>query len=452
MKFIKTLLLKLGIDKTVFYTVFSRGWQGITAFLTVGIIAFFLTSEEQGYYFTFSSLLAVQVFVELGLSYVLQQFAGHEKAHLEWTKTGKLLGNEKAKERLASLLKLTMKWYVVAALLILVFLLPIGYWFFSYNQSKNINSVVWRLPWLFLVITFSLQFILTPILSILEGCGKIQNVAKVRLAQDSLGNFLLWIGFSCHFGLYAAPLLNLGRFIISASWLSTGWRKNFFSDILTLLKSNIANQVDWRKEIFPFQWKIAVSWLSGYFIFQLFNPVLFAYHGAKVAGQMGLTLTVTNGIVTIAMAWINTKIPKFCEFIVKENYKNLDNLFFTTLWQSLFAVLVFASSFISTVFFVQYKGYEVGERFLPIIPLFFLFGNIIMNHVIFAMAVYLRAHKQEPLLLNSVVIAVLMSCSTYFFGKFYGALGVTSGYFAITLVSLCWCLSLFFIKRREWHG
>ena len=34
----------------------------------------------------------------------------------------------------------------------------------------------------------------------------------------------------------------------------------------------------------------------GYFIFQLFNPVLFATEGAVVAGQMGMTLAALNGI------------------------------------------------------------------------------------------------------------------------------------------------------------
>ena len=48
-------------------------------------------------------------------------------------------------------------------------------------------------------------------------------------------------------------------------------------------------RVDWRTEIWPFQWRLAVSWLCGYFTFQLFNPILFAVRGPIEAGQMGDT-------------------------------------------------------------------------------------------------------------------------------------------------------------------
>ncbi len=45
--------------------------------------------------------------------------------------------------------------------------------------------------------------------------------------------------------------------------------------------------ISWRREVWPFQWKIAVSWLCDYFIFQLFTPVLFAFRGPVEAGQDG---------------------------------------------------------------------------------------------------------------------------------------------------------------------
>jgi hypothetical protein len=34
--------------------------------------------------------------------------------------------------------------------------------------------------------------------------------------------------------------------------------------------------IDWWKEVWPFQWRIAISYACGFFIFQLFNPVLFS--------------------------------------------------------------------------------------------------------------------------------------------------------------------------------
>ncbi|WP_431243073.1 hypothetical protein ACQ9BO_26135 [Flavobacterium sp. P21] len=116
------------------------------------------------------------------------------------------------------------------------------------------------------------------------------------------------------------------------------------------MEKNDKWNINYRLEIFPFQWKIALSWISGYFIFQLFNPVLFATEGAVVAGQMGMTLTVLNSIFSLAFSWISTKVPVFSSLIAQKNYKDLDALFDKTLLQStalniLFLIVLFVIIF-----------------------------------------------------------------------------------------------------------
>ena len=58
------------------------------------------------------------------------------------------------------------------------------------------------------------------------------------------------------------------------------------------------------------QWRIAVSWMCGYFIFQLFVPVLFAYRGPLEAGQMGISLSISNVLASVAISWVNTKAAR----------------------------------------------------------------------------------------------------------------------------------------------
>lgn len=443
------LLKKIGIDRAVTFTVLGRIWQGIAGILTIWIIARFLSPEEQGFYFTFASILSLQVFVELGLSMVLLQFASHEKAHLQWTEGEILSGDQTAKERLSSLIKLTIKWYGIASLLVILGVLPAGYYFFLRNQVKYLG-VVWQLPWIFMILSFSMFFFVAPFLSILEGCGRVKDVAKLRFKQVIIANLLLWIGLVAGGGLFAASLVHMGGFVVITYWLGNGWRKDFFKDMLTV-QAKQGVKISWREEIFPFQWKIALSWISGFFIFALFNPVLFAYHGARIAGQMGLTLAAYNGITTISMAWINTKVPTFGGFIARKEFSKLDSLFFRVLWQSLAVVVLLTIIFIGIVYLLQAIQDPIGDRFLPGLSVLLLGGVTIINHIVFAQAAYLRAHKQEPLLANSVVGAVLMALSTYFLGKWYGALGITSGYFIFTLLGLGWVTMVFNIKRRLWH-
>ena len=443
-------LKKIGIDRAVTFTVLGKVWHGIAGILTIWIIARFLSPEEQGFYFTFASILTLQVFVELGLSMVLLQFASHEKAHLQWTEGEVLSGNHIAKERLSSLIKLTIKWYGIASLLVILCILPAGYYFFLKNQVKY-SGVIWQLPWIFLILSFSMFFFVVPFLSILEGCGKVKDVAKLRFKQGIIANLLLWIGLVAGWGLFAASLVYIGGFVVISYWMGNAWRKDFFKDMLTL-KAKQGVKISWRQEIFPFQWKIALSWISGFFIFALFNPVLFAYHGAKIAGQMGLTLTAYNGITIISMAWINTKVPAFGGFIAKKEFNKLDSLFFRVLWQSLTVVVLLTIIFIGIVYLLQTIQHPIGDRFLPSLPILLLGGVTVINHIVFAQAAYLRAHKQEPFLLNSVIGGILMAFSTYFLGKWYGAFGAAAGYFFLALIiGLSWATWIFISKRRQWH-
>src|SRR5947207_15746766 len=76
------LRLKLGLDRAVGFTVLARGWSSLAGLMTVALIARFLSPHEQGYFYTFGSLIALQIVFELGFAFVILQMASHERAHL----------------------------------------------------------------------------------------------------------------------------------------------------------------------------------------------------------------------------------------------------------------------------------------------------------------------------------------------------------------------------------
>jgi O-antigen/teichoic acid export membrane protein len=81
----------LGLDKTIVLNIFSRIIQGTSGLIILYFIARHLSKEEQGYYFTFSSILAIQVFFELGLTGIITQYVAHENAHLKWTEKNNVI-------------------------------------------------------------------------------------------------------------------------------------------------------------------------------------------------------------------------------------------------------------------------------------------------------------------------------------------------------------------------
>jgi hypothetical protein len=439
----------IGLDRAIAYTVTGRFWQGMAGIITVLLIARFLTPNEQGYYYTFSSIVALQLVFELGFSFVVLQLAAHERAQLTFLPDGRVKGNAVAHSRLASVLQLSVRWYSLAGLLMAIALLPAGMYFFGTHQSSG-AVVAWKLPWCLLVVAAMLAFQIDPVFSFLEGCGYIAQVAHRRLIQAVLGSLLAWTALATHHGLFSPAMVILGQVTVGLVYL-------FYSHVGRLLKNLLLypageNYVAWRREIWPFQWRIALSALSGYFIFYIFNPLLFAYQGPVEAGRMGISLTVSGAVGVVAMAWMNTKASPFGNLVARNDIDTLDRLFFRTLWQSTILCAI-GTVVLFVCFLVGSSSYpKLAARFLTPWAFGLLLLTMVVNHVIFSEALYLRAHKREPFLVPSVTGAFITLGTTWVLAKFWGANAVALGNFLLTaLIGLPWSTYIFITMRRQWH-
>lgn len=444
----KKLLAYLGVDSTVAYTLAGRGWGLLSGVLTLFLVVRFLTPDEQGYYYTFASLLAMQILFELGMSYVVMQFASHEMAQLSWSASGTIEGDTHAKARLRSLLLLVTKWYGAVAALIVVVILPVGWWFFSVSHAQT--AVMWQNAWIWLVLAASFNIFFMPILALLEGCGRVTEVARLRMYQNIIGSLAAWAMLMGGGGLLAMPAMSTGMAITVIAWL---WhsKKNTLHDLFAHARESGIG-IEWKAEIWPMQWKIALSWLSGYFIFQLFTPVLFAYRGAVEAGQMGLSFSIANALMSVAMAWMGTKAPRFGTLIAMKDYVNLDQLFKLTLTRSLSVMVMLGALLCMANYLVHTINLGFASRLLDPLSFAILILATILNYVTYAQSTYLRAHKQEPFLVISLISAGLIAASTLALGREYGSLGIMSGYLTVcATVGFGWGSKIFFSKRREWQ-
>src|SRR6202045_4906475 len=155
----------LGLDRAVGFTVLARFWGTAAGLVTLLLIARFLSPGEQGYYYTFGSLVAMQMIFELGFSYVILQLASHERAGLSISADYEITGDPIAHARLASVIQKSVRWYSVAAVLMAATLVPVGFHFFAAHQHTG-PVVFWRLPWCFAAFMAALNFQVDPILSV----------------------------------------------------------------------------------------------------------------------------------------------------------------------------------------------------------------------------------------------------------------------------------------------
>ncbi len=441
-------LRALGLDRAILFTLIARGWSSLAGIITLALIARFLTRAAQGYYYTFYSLVALQIVFELGFSTVILQVASHEAAHLTIAPSGPVTGPAIPHSRLAAVLQKAMRWYTLGAIAMVAVLLPAGIYFFRSSPTTG-PPIPWLSAWCLVVIASGLTFQVDPAFSFLEGCGFVPDVARARLGQAILGTILGWLALILHHGLLAPGLMILGQAVVGLAFLIG--RRGL---LIPLLRHAVpATALDWRAEVWPFQWRIAVSWACGFFISQLFNPILFRYWGPIQAGQMGMSISICGTLTSLAIAWMNTKAPLFGRLIALRNYPQLDSVFFRALKFSLAAAALACLAVWLTVLLLRHQDIPFALRLLPPLPLALLLLTTIANIAVFALAQYLRAHKQEKFMVNSILGAIWMIATALILGRYYGTFGIAIGYFTGTLIIGVGLGLLTFTKyRRLWHA
>ena len=437
----------VGIDRAITYTVLARSCQAIGSAGTVLLVIHFLTPAEQGYYYTLWSLVWLQTVFELGFSFVILQLATHEGSRLTIDGNDRVTGDPIAHARLASVLQTAVPWYAVAAVLMAMILLPAGSYFFSQHPHIGVEPA-WRWPWALAVLGSVITFQLDPVFSFLEGCGRVAQVAGLRLSQAIVGALLVWTAMITHHGLFSPALVIAGQAVLGMAFLYHRRRL-----LWPLMRRPLdAHRIRWRSEVWPFQWRIAVSWLCSYFISQLFTPVLFVFRGPVAAGQMGLSMSIVTQLGGVVLAWMTTKAAPFGNLVARGEIRQLDRLFFRTLWQSL--------ALLTLVVIALFAGLVAAERFFPTLasrlllpPVFaLLLLTALASHVVQSEALYLRAHKCEPFLIQSVLLAIVSAASTILCARFWGAPAVAVGYFAcLGVLGVTSGTYIFQRKRRTWQ-
>lgn len=451
---VKRIMNRIGMDGAIAYSSAARIFQAFAGVVSVFVLAYFLSGPEQGYYFTFNSILAAQIFFELGFTGIMTQYVAHEVVHLKLNESYIYEGEERFKSRLAYLVRFCLKWYVVVAILFFAIIVVVGFVYFSRFASSE-DNINWQAPWILLSFSTAIKLFQSPFTAIYTGLGKVKEMNRIAFYQQLIIPISQWILFACGLKLY---VIGIGSLLAVLLWWVFVLQSGLWRILFNLLKEKVTETISYMKEIFPYQWKIALSWVSGYFIYQLFNPVLFATEGAVIAGQMGMTVQVLNTIQGFSFSWQNTKIPRYCGLIEMKQYTELDTVFNKTLKQMVAVCSAILVMFYAVVFVLRATSFSIGDtvladRFLPLIPMALMTIPVVVNQFVSSWATYLRCHKQEPFLVNSVVIGILCCVSTLVLGKYYGLYGITIGYSSLILfVSLPWGYMIYMNKRKEWHG
>jgi O-antigen/teichoic acid export membrane protein len=439
-----TLPYSPSTDRAAAWSVLTRVVQAAVGLLTIGLVAIRLDPDVQGYYYTFLALVAFLPLADFGVSYAMMQSASHQARNLRWTPTG-LDGEPAALRETGELFIVAQRWNL-ATTLISILLLCLAGTFVLRKSGEAPHFLLYQ--WAALLACIAAWQVFAPRIALLEGGGRVEDVWRFRLTQEILAGLVLAAGLLAGLGLSSLAASAASRLLHTAVWLSGDQRStgklasNHWHDAIT----------HWRREVWSFQWRIGLSVLSGFLIYQLFSPVLLATQGPTVAGRFGMTIAVTNGLLNATTGWLNSQAPHFGHLVAAKEYEVLDQDFARTFRRSGLLAVGGALVLICGVMIGNSVAPQFATRVLPPLPFALLTTAAVINHVIFAFGIYLRAHRREPLLLPSVIGAVCWASVLIWSARTGSATLVAGAYCGMTFVGLLMGYAIFLVCRRRWHA
>lgn len=414
------LLSRFEIDRAAVYAVSVRLWQVVSGPVTLWLVASRFTEIEQGFYVTFSSVLAAQMLFELGLQTVLITLASHEWSGLKLGADGGVEGDSDNASRLGRLISQMSRWYLTCSLLFTLGIGAAGGLLFEGSDS----SVDWQAPWTCLVLVNAVAFWLIPYQAILEGCQQVQAVQRMRLTMIVTSNLVTWSLIVGGAGLWCA----VGASCMRVFWEIDLVTRRFGAFFRSLSHQRAAAALHWKADVLPLQWRIALQSIGLWFTMHLMTPVVFENHGEAAAGRLGLTWTLIMAVQSAGNAWSQTRLPRFGELVARDQREELDRLFVRITALSTAIVLIGGCCVVGLIAGLNWWGTPLANRLLPPLPAAFLVVGAAAFQVTVCQGYFIRAHRIDPFLGVSLTFFALTGLAVWYFGGRYGAFEATAAW------------------------
>jgi hypothetical protein len=417
------------INKDLSSTLFNSLWRIVSGPVTLLFIPSFLTALEQGYWYTFTGIAALSIFADLGFTTIVLQFTAHEFAYLRFSDNRELSGDKEHLWRLASFFRFVIRWLIKIVSIVFPVIVVGGYYFLASKQ----DDLSWQWAWIIYSLTSAGAFVNSALFSFFEGCNSVGLIQGIRFRVGVCQTIVMISSLAAGLNIYALGMALLVNVIVSGGYIAYC----FHSTIKQLLCLSAERCYNWWPEFSVLIWRYAVSWCSGYFIFQIFTPLAFYFHGAEFSGKIGISIAMWTAGFSIANTWMIAIMPRLNMLISEQKWQVLDELFNKNLWRTVLTLGVGGLMYF-VLYFILHDHFYFFERVLPPLTMGMLYISWILQSWVNSVALYLRAHKREPLMKISLISGIWVVVTTYFCARFlpseYLFVGFLSQYWSVIVV------------------
>lgn len=420
------------------FAALTRGWGVLGAVVTIGLVVRSFSPVLQGYYYGFLGLLVLQQLFQTGLSVVIQQYASHEWARLR-VEVGSVVGEGAALSRLASLMRLAHRAFLATSAIAFVVLVLAGHLMFGGRQDPGIG---WMGPWYALSVATSVSMLVLPRSAILEGTGHVAAQQRGQLIGGVVGSIGGWLAILSGLELYSVAVIVGLRSLVLALLLAGPYRP--FAGLS--MDSPAGPVIRW-SELWPLQWRVTLTWLTGILLYQSMVPLTFLLTGPVAAGQMGLLNQVLQAVIGIGGVWLVSAQPIMGRLAAAGRFDDVRRLTRATAIRcSVTAALTGAAALIFVAVIAALRP-DVGARFGSPWLLAILLVAAIAIQPAAAMVAAIRFQKKEPFVRMGLVTSALSIVGMTAGAIWYGLPGVVLAFTAsVTLSIVPWATSIY---RRE---
>jgi O-antigen/teichoic acid export membrane protein len=369
-------------------TIVIKTMSGPVTFL---LLAERFTELEQGLFFTFLSIGALQLLFEAGMTTSLVQHIASERRF----NNGSAI--------YFGYLRASLIWCVLSAF--------VFYWvalFFSLYVFSDFSQDLWLSQINAFIFCLSLNILFAFTYVIKEGQGHVPFVYQTKFIGAIISVLFLWVSLFFEAGLYALAAAQLGLLVPLLLRKQT-WEIGF--SIFNAKHNNLKLAV---ASLAGFQLRLTAVWITGYLYWNSPILIMFKFVDPSYAGKFGLTFSLMNAINQIGQGWLTTK-RVFIGTMIADNqiiearnyFRKISKVSVSTVAVGLICAVAFSIVLSDYLFFPR----ALKSKEFLVMAIYFIMLCRLSN-----LATYTRCYKQEPLFLLFLVMNISVPIIIYIFG------------------------------------
>lgn len=396
----------------------QRVWQAVSGLVTLYFVTRFLSPDDQGFYYTISTLVGMMLALDMGLTNILVPLTSKHSVDVAEPMS--------LDDHLLGIGGYAVRWFQWSGLFLLI-IAPLGLAFLNIRSESADSSLGYA--WYAVMLGTVGVYMFSPFVLLLEGMGKVTEVYGQRLVQGVFASLFMWFALYEGSGLYAIAIPPLVCLVATIAWLILRHRE--------VLKQvwHAKPLVAWLQAIWPIQWRTGANVFIGYLLIFVYTPMYYALFGPQEAGKIGLTMACSNTLFVVSISGLVGKLPKLSKLLAEGRFKAADDLYHAEEAKAARLFSLLSIGFLIILFML--KDYAITDRFMNYaqvaciqLAMFFYLKAAALGYFLRAYLVDRTLRLNLVALLSMAVVGALLSVMLGIWGVPVALLIVFIGYLA----------------------